>query len=197
MLQCCLQIEGHISICHRREYQTGRDFNTSQFILCCLIGFCQVWMVCTVMQPWLPKPGLLFSQLLHEFCYFSHLTMRCNSMAIYCNRPKNSLTLSFETKSFTLKTLFLKFHLCYICKCARLGVIITRCFMRRGEDVTGGLSQPSPDRVLFSFSVMLKTLSYINFPPVTDRAAHLHFKPLLAPPQCAALHPATNRVYMR
>lgn len=49
--------------------------------------------------------------------------------------------------------------------------------MRRQEDVAGGLSKPSHDRVLFSLSVMLKSLSYINFPAVTDRAAHLHFKP--------------------
>lgn len=42
--------------------------------------------------------------------------------------------------------------------------IITRCSVRRREDVTGGLSQPSNDRVPFSFLVMLKSLSYINFP---------------------------------
>lgn len=78
--------------------------------------------------------------------------------------------------------------------------IITRCFVRRREDVTGGLSQPLHSRVLFSFLVMLKSLSYINFPAVTDRAAHLHFKPgkhsrhHRSMQLCMA---TTNRVYMR
>lgn len=54
---------------------------------------------------------------------------------------------------------------------------MARSSVSRREDVTGGLSKPSHDRALFSFSVMLKSLSDINFPAVTDRAAHLHFKP--------------------
>lgn len=51
-----------------------------------------------------------------------------------------------------------------------------------------------------SFLVMLKSLSYINLPAVTDRAAHLHFKPGMHSRFHRSVQlcmPATNWVYMR